>query len=174
MTSRPVTIVPYNPAWPEIARLECQLIVEQADEWITRVEHIGSTAIPGISAKPTVDILAAITKLSDSSKVIPRLESIGYIYAPEYEADLPERRYLYKGRTLEDQFHLHIVELNSTFWLRHIAFRDFLCTHPAEADAYSRLKIQLAAQYGNDRNGYTDAKTAFIQNIEKMAISEKQ
>jgi GrpB-like predicted nucleotidyltransferase (UPF0157 family) len=104
--------------------------------------------------------------------LLPLLQSIGYIYVPEYEQDMPDRRYFYKGRKVEDDFHLHMVEAESPFWKRHFAFRDYMRKHPEDVKEYELLKLILAKKFGEDRNGYTDAKTEFITRIEKIALSE--
>ena len=94
---------------------------------------------------------------------------LGYHYVPEYEVDLPERRYLYKLHNGEHTFHLHMVEPESEFFRRHIAFRDYLHSHPEAVEEYAELKRKLAKEFGSDRAGYTDAKTEFIQRIERKA-----
>ena len=134
------------------------------------IEHIGSTAIPGLAAKPTIDILIGIKDL-EGAGMIPLLQSAGYVYVPEFELDMPERRYFYKGRKVEDDFHLHMVELESPFWKRHLAFRDHLRLHLDEVKAYEELKLALAKKFRDDRDGYTEAKTEFITRIEKAALA---
>lgn len=136
-----------------------------------QIEHIGSTAIPGLAAKPTIDILIGIKDLEGAGGIIPLLQSAGYVYVPEFELDMPERRYFYKGRKVEDDFHIHMVELESPFWKRHLAFRDHLRLHLDEVKAYEELKLALAKKFRDDRNGYTDAKTEFITRIEKAALA---
>lgn len=135
------------------------------------IEHIGSTAIPGLAAKPTIDILIGIKDLEGAGGIIPLLQSAGYVYVPEFELDMPERRYFYKGRKVEDGFHLHMVEAGSPFWKRHLAFRDHLRIHPDEVREYEKLKIALANKFRDDREGYTEAKTEFITRIEKAALA---
>ena len=136
-----------------------------------QIEHIGSTAIPGLAAKPTIDILIGIRNLEGAGRIIPLLQSAGYVYVPEFELDMPERRYFYKGRKVEDDFHLHMVEAGSPFWKRHLAFRDHLRAHPDEVKAYEELKLALAKKFRDDRDGYTEAKTEFITRIEKAALA---
>ena len=84
---------------------------------------------------------------------------------------MPERKYFYKGRKVEDDFHLHMVEAGSPFWKRHLAFRDHLRIHPDEVKEYEKLKIALANKFRDDREGYTEAKTEFITRIEKAALA---
>ncbi len=131
-----------------------------------RIEHIGSTSISGLGAKPTIDILVAINHLSDARNCIDPLRLIGYEYQPQHEVQLPERRYFRKGKAPEEQhYHLHMVELKSNFWTKHLLFRDYLRAHPDVAQEYQELKKQLAVEYGVNREGYTDAKAPFIESI---------
>ncbi len=132
---------------------------------IVGIEHIGSTAVPSLGAKPIIDILVAVNHLSDAEQCIEPLQSIGYEYVPEYEESIPERRYFHKGGPPKEQhYHLHMVELTSDFWKKHLLFRDHLRTHPKIAQKYHELKKRLALKYGSDREGYTEAKTSFIKS----------
>jgi len=168
--STPILIEPYNPEWPEFFIRESSLIRLSIGRYISVIEHIGSTAVPGLAAKPVIDMLIGVKSLADSPRFVPGLEQLGYIYVPEHEVDLPERRYLYKQQEGEDSFHLHMVEVESGFFRRHIAFRDYLRSHPEIAAEYASLKLRLAHEFGPDRSGYTDAKTEFIQSIERKAM----
>jgi len=178
MTSRradPIVIVAYDPAWPLRFQQERDLILGTCGtDAFVRIEHIGSTAVPGLGAKPIVDIMPGLRSLADAPRLTPLLETIGYEYVPTLESDLPERRFFRKDVAGERAFHLHIVETTSGFWERHVLFRDYLRAHPEAAAAYERLKRRLAAEYGSDRVGYTDAKTEFIRSIEEAAREEAQ
>ncbi len=166
---RPIILAPYDPLWLDKFETEKQNLLRVASDLLTHIEHIGSTAIPGIIAKPTVDILAAIISLNETQRLINVITPINYIYVPEYETELPERRYFYKNRAGEDAFHLHVVEMNSAFWNRHIAFRNYLRAHADQAFAYAKLKIQLAEKHHADRDAYSNGKSDFIHRIEKLA-----
>jgi GrpB-like predicted nucleotidyltransferase (UPF0157 family) len=168
-THNPIVIEPYHPEWKRKFNSEANLIQFVIGRYITVIEHIGSTAVPGLAAKPIIDMLIGVKSLADTPHFVSRLELMGYIYIPEYEVDLPERRYLYKQRRGEDIFHLHMVEPHSEFFRRHIAFRDYLRLHPETVAEYAALKHKLAKEFGSDRAGYTDAKTEFIQSIERKA-----
>lgn len=167
--SYPVVIESYNSEWPKVFKSEAFIIQQAIEPYITIIEHIGSTAVPGLAAKPIIDMLIGVKDLADAPHFIPPLQQLGYVYVPKHEVDLPERRYLYKQNNGEDTFHLHMVEPNSEFFRRHIAFRDYLRTHPEEVTVYASLKQKLAREFGSDRSGYTDAKTEFIQSIERKA-----
>lgn len=164
--SRPVEIVDYDLRWPKLFKDERKLILGAIGHIIVGIEHIGSTSVPSLGSKPTIDILVAINHLDDAKKCIYPLKKIGYKYKPELEAQIPDRRYFHKGEPPREQhYHLHMAELKSEFWKRHLLFRDYLRAHPKIAKEYEKLKKQLAVEYGLNREGYTEAKTPFIKSI---------
>ena len=161
--SHPVRIVTYNHRWPLLYEEEKRSILRIIGHKVMAIEHIGSTAVPGLGGKPIIDIMVAVNHLEDTEECITPLESGGYKYVPENEASFPERRFFNKGTQPKEQhYHIHMVELNSEFWKRHLLFRDYLRNHPEAAQKYYHLKTRLATKYGSDREGYTNAKTAFI------------
>lgn len=172
----PIVIADYDQRWPSIYAEESKRILEAAGEWLLGIEHVGSTSVPGLAAKPIVDIMPGLRSLDDAGPVIRALEEIGYQYIPDYEDELPERRYFVRppgrGYRHKRQFHIHAVETTSQFWRRHLAFRDYLRLHPETAAEYAALKRRLADEYGSDREGYTEAKTGFITRIESLALTE--
>jgi len=161
--AQPVIIVDYDAGWPRRYEEERARILGAIGRWLVAIEHIGSTAVPGLGAKPIIDIMPAIGSLADAPQCVEPLRVIGYEYVPEFESVLPERRYFRKGSP-EDHYHLHMVEQTSGFWERHLLFRDTLRARPETAREYERLKRELAARFGSDREGYTDAKTEFIES----------
>jgi GrpB-like predicted nucleotidyltransferase (UPF0157 family) len=163
----PVKVVDYDPNWPLIFEAERAKILSVIEKTVVAVEHIGSTAVPGLGAKPIIDIMVGIRHLSDAQGCIGPLETIGYEYVSEYEDSIPERRYFRKGpsNVPNKHYHLHMVEYDSDFWRRHLLFRDFLRAHPHAAREYHRLKKELAAKYRLNREAYTEAKTSFIESI---------
>jgi GrpB-like predicted nucleotidyltransferase (UPF0157 family) len=140
-------------------------ILSVAGEWIVAIEHVGSTAVPDLGGKAIIDIMPAVRSLADAERCVQPLESIGYEYVPQYNEIMPERRYFDKGPPEAQTYHLHMTERTSEFWERHLLFRDFLRAHPEEAEEYFRLKKELAARFGRDREGYTEAKTPFIEDV---------
>jgi GrpB-like predicted nucleotidyltransferase (UPF0157 family) len=173
--SVPVKIVDYDQNWPKVFEKEKKLILSAVGHIVVRIEHIGSTAVPGLSAKPIVDILVAVKHLSDAKTCIEPLKRIGYEYKAKLEADIPERRFFGKGEPPEEQhYHLHMVERTSDFWERHLLFRDYLRVHPEVVQEYQKLKRRLAAKYRTNREGYTEAKTPFIESIVAKARIEKK
>ena len=167
-----VAIVDYDPRWTRQFEEEKARILAATVPSVVAVEHIGSTAVPGLAAKPIIDILAGIRHLEDARACIAPLATIGYEYVPEYETELPERRYFRKGPREARTHHVHLVEVEGAFWRRHLAFRDYLRAHPEEAKRYAALKRALAAKFGEDREAYTDGKTAYVRGIEAKAASE--
>ncbi len=173
--SRPVKIADYDPNWPKLFEKEKKLILGAVGNIVVGIEHIGSTAVPNLRAKPIIDILVAVNHLSDANNCIEPLQMIGYEYHPGHEAQIPERRFFGKGGPLKEQhYHLHMVELTSDFWKRHLLFRDYLRAHPEVAQEYQKLKKQLALEYGRNREGYTEAKAPFIESIVARARIENE
>jgi GrpB-like predicted nucleotidyltransferase (UPF0157 family) len=164
--NRSVRIVDYDPHWSILYEEEKRHILEVVGDIIARIEHIGSTTVPNLGAKPIIDILVAVDKLEDAERCIEPLQRIRYESQPEQEVETPERRFFRKGNPPKEQhYHLHMVELTSDFWKRHLLFRDYLRTHPKTAQEYYELKKRLAGKYGSDREGYTEAKTSFIEAV---------
>ncbi len=136
------------------------------------VEHIGSTAIPGLPAKPILDIMPGLVAYQDGLKTIEPLEQLGY----EYFGDngIPGRYYfrlLFEQRTV---VHIHMFEIGTGNWLRHLIFRDYLRANPAIAAQYAELKKELAVRFRNDREAYTDAKSEFINSVVQNARKASQ
>ena len=169
----PVVIVDYDPRWPARYQEEQAQILGAIGHLVDAIEHVGSTSVPGLGAKPIIDIMVAVRSLADAPACIGPLERIGYEYVSEYEASIPERRYFRKRPVRRDTHHLHMVERESAFWERHILFRDHLRAHPEIAQEYDRLKRELAARFGADRDGYTDSKTSFIESVVAQARAGK-
>ena len=170
---KPILIVDYDPRWPQMFQEEKQRLEAALGRWLLGIQHVGSTAVPGLAAKPIIDIMPGLRSLDDTPRIIGPMRRLGYQYFPEYEDDLPARRYFRKpaGEAFRGggSHHVHVVETTSEFWRRHIAFRDYLRTHPEAAMEYAELKRRLAAEHGADREGYTEAKTDFIRAIEAKA-----
>lgn len=160
----------YNPQWPQWFEREKVKLFSVLGPIVGSIEHIGSTAIPGIYAKPIIDILVGVHDLSDiTDEQIQGLEQIGYRYVPEFEQYVPDRRFLYKTNSSERTHQLHIVNQNSAWWHRHLLFRDYLKYHPQCARIYESEKLALARQYA-DNGLYSEAKTEVCQRLEKTAF----
>lgn len=168
---RPVVIVPYQTEWPLLFEQEATRIRAALGDLLVSLEHIGSTSVPGLAAKPIIDMLAGLRSLDDTPRFAPALINLGYRYFPEHETEMPDRRYF--SRILDDNhgYHLHMVEPGTRFYQRHLAFRNYLRGHPETAAEYAALKLELSAKFGSDREGYTAAKTDFIQRVERLATN---
>ena len=166
---QPVVIVEYDPRWPAMFAEEAARIMIALRSHLLGIEHIGSTAVEGLAAKPVIDIQVGVRSLQPTSELVGAMAEIGYRYFPEMEADLPDRRYFLRGE--ERRTHqVHMVErTNAAWWDRHVIFRDWLRTHPADALAYANLKRQLAKDHRWDRTGYTEAKSEFIAEVVERA-----
>ncbi len=175
--SLPIVIADYDPRWATMYAEESARIQDVIGEWLLGIEHVGSTSVPGLASKPIVDIMPGLRRLGDAPPVISAMEGLGYQYIADYEDELPERRYFVRppGRGYRHKrlFHVHAVETTSAFWRRHLAFRDYLRTHPETAAEYAALKRRLATEYGADRVGYTEAKTEFITGTEALALAAR-
>ena len=165
----PIVIADYDPRWPAIYEEEKTQILQTIGDRVVAIEHVGSTAVPGLGAKPIIDIMVAVCRLDDAQQCVGPLKSIGYERG--LRDPTPECRFFNKGLP-EAHRHLHMAELTSDFWRRNLLFRDFLRTHPDIAQQYQDLKKDLAARYGADRDGYTEAKTEFIKSVVARAQAE--
>jgi GrpB-like predicted nucleotidyltransferase (UPF0157 family)/predicted kinase len=156
-----VDLVPYNTAWPAQFQAEKENIQSALGGLAVEIQHIGSTAIPGLEAKPVIDILVTVPKLSDAVACIAPLHELGYTFI-DYPQNT-DRRFFRKG--LPRTHHLHIVEQGSASMHDHLDFRDALLSDPALRSEYQQLKVELAAKYKNDRAKYSDSKTEFVQRV---------
>lgn len=158
----PIQIVPYDPRWAiEFARLRDHLL-EAIGDLALAVEHVGSTAVPGLPAKPILDIDVVLGSAEHVPEAIARLAEIGY----RHVGDLGIKgREAFDRATDTSAHHLYVVVQGSEPWRNHIQFRDYLREHPASAEAYARLKRSLADEFQNDREKYTNAKTKFVEEV---------
>ncbi len=168
-----ISIVPYNPNWPTLFQQEKEHLLEcLPKELIRRIEHFGSTAVPGLSAKPIIDILVEVTSIEQTrEKIVPVLESQGYEYfwRPSLFKGQPFYAWFIKrGRKGARTHHIHIVE-SDLEQSDELIFRDYLIAHPATAGEYQMLKQRLAESYPKDRVAYTKAKTDFILKVTSEA-----
>lgn len=163
---QPIVIVDYDTQWPLMFARESAGIRAALGESVVAIEHIGSTAVTGLGAKPIIDIMVGLMRMDDADKCVAPLEAIGYTYDPYPE--FSERRFFRDGPMGAGPHHLHMTQHGSEFWQENILFRDWLRTHSEDADKYLKLKRTLAAKYGEDRERYerfTAGKDAFISAI---------
>jgi GrpB-like predicted nucleotidyltransferase (UPF0157 family) len=169
-----VDVVPYDPQWPKRFLEERQhLLLYLPSTLITRIEHFGSTAVPGLAAKPIVDMLVEVTSLDETrQKVPPILEPQGYDYfwRPTWGDDTPPFYAWFIKRDSQGNrtHHIHMIESYFEHWDR-LLFRDYLIEHPQVAQEYATLKLKLSDNYAKDRVAYTKAKTDFVVRVTKVA-----
>jgi GrpB-like predicted nucleotidyltransferase (UPF0157 family) len=158
-----VIIVPYDPDWPRRFDQERGVLSAVFAGTDAVIEHVGSTSVPGLGAKPVIDVMVGVPALIEAERRIPALEAAGYEYVQKYETQLPLRRYFRKPRLKPRVFHVHCVVTGSDFWIRHLAFRDYLRAHRESAVAYDNLKRDLAMRV--TKEAYTEAKSPFIEGV---------
>ncbi len=159
-----VSMHPYDPAWPQRFAEERDRLRELFP-FIRDIQHIGSTAIPGLQAKPVIDLLAGVDSMDAVEALVPPLTGIGYLYLPEQNLILPERRWLMRQKDGHRTHHLHLVTYQGEEWLRLLRFRDALLRDPALAARYAHLKTDLVGRFGGDRDTYTRSKSDFVKAV---------
>ncbi|MEB3281677.1 MAG: GrpB family protein [Lyngbya sp.] len=164
-----VEVVPPNPNWEIDFQKESQQIANIFGENAIAIHHIGSTSIPGIYAKPVIDLLVEVKEITKVDEKNAEMESFGYTIMGEF--GIVGRRYFRKDNSVGIRtHHVHVFEVGSTEVKRHLAFRDYLIAHPEDAQKYSVLKQELAAKYPHDIEAYMDGKDSFIKEMEKKAV----
>ena len=167
----PVVIAKYDPRWPLQFVAARSTIMQAVGPLVVSIEHIGSTVVPGLAAKPIVDIMPGLQPLEDGYECVAPLEALGYEYSGEN--GIPGRHYFDKYAAGDSRTqHVHMVVAGSDFWTRNILFRDYLRTHPGVAEEYARLKYSLAERYRSDRVAYTESKSGFIEGVLQRASAE--
>ncbi len=158
-----VKLEPYDPGWILAYEKEKADIEKSIGEYITDIQHIGSTSVKGLIAKPIIDIAVGVDSLKIGEKCIEPLLSLGYLYKGYYGVD--GRLYFPKSNDSSTAYHIHMMEFASTNWERHILFRDYLRLNSEARNEYAKLKSDLAQKYKDDRKAYTESKADFISDI---------
>ena len=162
--SRPVVIVDYDPRWPLLFEEEKKLILETARHKVLAVEHIGSTAVRGLAAKPIIDMMAGVHGSSDADECLSLLARVGYDHVTP-EPDNQEWFYCLGKGPHSVGYHLHLIRYRSNHWNKHLLFRDYLRKHQDIAKQYEELKKRMAEKLGSEREAYTESKTSFIESV---------
>lgn len=170
--SRTYAVVEPDPAWPAAFEREARRIRAALGDAVVRIDHVGSTSVPGIAAKPIVDIQVSLPTLEPREAYVPVLVGLGYRHA--IDAMKPEHEYFSFDEDGERRFQLHVCAAGSEWELRHLAFRDWLRAHPEDAADYVELKRRLAAAHPRDIMSYVAGKTAFVTSVEARALSEPE
>ena len=164
---RQVEVVPYDPNWAESFQAEADEIRRILGQEVVAVHHIGSTAIPNLSAKPIVDLLVEVRDIEKIDAFNGKMSQLGYL--PKGENGIPGRRFFIKGNEENRTHHIHFYRSGHPEVERHLDFRDYMIAHPYEAYAYSQLKIMLAQEFPTDIDGYNTGKTQFIKEVDRKA-----
>lgn len=164
-----VRLLPYQDGWRDLFSEEKARLQAALGGHVLDIQHVGSTSIPGLPAKPIIDIAIAVENFDKAVVCIQPIENLGYIYRGEN--GIPRRHYFRKGdpRT----HHIHMNEITGLDWENQILFRDYLIRHPEAVQAYAALKISLAQNYPADREQYTSEKSPLIRQILSKARLER-
>ena len=159
----PIEVVDYDPSWPaQFAELAARVRAAFADGPLIAVEHVGSTSVVGLAAKPVIDIDVIVPSLSDVPGAVARLAALGYVH--EGDKDVPGREaFLWPPGTR--RHHLYLCLCDNAEYRRHVAFRDYLRENRDEAQRYEALKRDLAARFRADRTAYSEGKTEFVEAV---------
>ncbi len=168
--SQHITVTDYNPLWTKKFEDESILIKDIIADNCIAIYHIGSTSVPGLAAKPIIDIMVVVKSLEKVDAVAEDFLKIGYEYLGEF--GIAGRRYLRKGGD-ERTHQIHIFQADDWNNIgRHLAFRDYMRTHEKERDEYAKIKIDLAHKFPYDIDGYCDGKENFVREMEELALSQ--
>jgi GrpB-like predicted nucleotidyltransferase (UPF0157 family) len=164
-----VRIVEYDPAWPGMAEAEIVRIAAAVGEVAVRIDHVGSTAVPGLAAKPIVDLQLSVAEVDERSLYGEPLEGLGYLFAPDPAS--PDFHFFGLPAARPRTHHLHVCRAGSEDERRHLAVRDYLRAHPDEVVAYAELKRGLVARAPGDRLAYITGKDSYVAALELRALA---
>ena len=163
MHEEPVRLVPYDSRWPALFEAERVLLESVLEPWLVGpIEHIGSTAVVGLIAKPVIDIMAGIGDLEAAIPALDAAATLGYMYFPYRSTEM---HWFCKPSPAERTHHLHLVPVDSQLWRERLTFRDSLRDSAETALRYAELKRDLATRYEFDREAYTDGKSDFVAAV---------
>ncbi len=168
-----ITLVDYNSDWPRVFEQERSLLFRTLGYPVAQIEHIGSTAVSGLVSKPIIDIMVGLYEFSIADSLAIKIVNLGYTYFPEFEDVMPNRRFFKKLIDDTATHHIHMTEIESEFWQRHLLFRNYLRGNPKTAEEYASLKKELAKQVWEDSNDFAEAKTEFIKKVETKAAKSR-
>lgn len=158
-------VSPYSAEWPDVFRGIRDELLAVFSPLAVAVEHIGSTSVTGLAAKPVIDVLLGARSLTDIESRIDPLGERGYAYVSKYEREIPMRRYFVKSPAASLRVHVHGVEIGSLIWREHLVFRDALRGDPDLRAKYQMLKLRLAEEFAEDKPAYSAAKEPFIRSV---------
>jgi GrpB-like predicted nucleotidyltransferase (UPF0157 family) len=155
----------YDPAWPALFNAEYERLLSVLPGAFIAVEHIGSTAVPALSAKPVIDIMAGLESIAAADALAQRICDSGYGTSDEFNATLTDRKWFMRWANGHRTHHLHLVVHEGPVWHEHLRFRDLLRAQSALREQYLQLKSKLAQVHTNNREAYTVAKGEFIRSV---------
>lgn len=184
-----VKLEKHDPEWKSLFEIEKRVLFKVINSKEIEIKHIGSTSIPDICSKPVIDIMIGVREEKQLDKYINKIISLGYTYVQKYEIHMPFRRYFFKLKdpevqlpkiigfyddyidkgNHEDIFHIHMVKINSDFWINQLLFRDYLINNPKAKKEYENIKKSLAKKEWDSGNDYAEAKSEFIIKILEKA-----
>jgi GrpB-like predicted nucleotidyltransferase (UPF0157 family) len=164
-----VRIVDHDPRWREMARDELARIATAVGPFAVGLEHVGSTAVPGLAAKPIVDLQVAVNAVEERGRYVSALERLGYLFV--FAPESPDYHLFAKPPQRPRLFHVHVCQVGSAQEFRHLVVRDYLRAHPKEAASYEALKRALVARHPQDRIEYVAGKDGFVQALERCATT---
>lgn len=160
-----VRLQAYDFSWPAAYAAERERLLRVIPGVFLDLQHIGSTAVPGLAAKPIIDIMAGVASMAVAESVAAPLCACGYTTSAEFNASLSDRKWFMRWADGHRTHHLHVVVHESQAWHERLRFRDALRADPALAARYAELKARSAEQHANDREAYTDAKAGFVRAV---------
>ena len=163
-----IKVVKYNPDWVRQFELESSQLKKMLGDELVHIHHIGSTAVPGLQAKPVIDIILEVRAIQNLDNRKIQFEALGYEVMGEY--GIPGRRYFRKGGDHRTH-HIHAFQVDDSNILRHLAFRDYLIEHDEIAKEYGALKVLIAKRCNNNNEQYCDEKDAFVKEHEQKALA---
>jgi putative glutamine amidotransferase len=170
--TRAYAIEPSDPSWPKRFEREAERLRGALGDLAVRIDHVGSTAVPGLAAKPIVDIQVSVSSVVPRTDYLEPIRALGYRWAIDpWPGD---HEFFSRDESGDRAYHVHVCAAGSRWERRHLAFRDWLRSHPDDAAAYEQLKRELAERHPRDTHGYTDSKTEFIREIESRAVNERE
>jgi GrpB-like predicted nucleotidyltransferase (UPF0157 family) len=165
-----IVVSEYDPTWPALFEQERARIKHALCSFALVIEHVGSTAVPGLPSKPIIDLLVGVASLEQArERCIEPLEALGYNYMPEYASWLPDELFFRKGPPGPWTHHVHMMEPSRPPWETRLVFRDYLRAHPEAARAYANVKRGLAASSNDDIEAYRTGKDVFVQETTAKA-----
>jgi len=163
-----IRIVAYDPAWAVEAQDELRRIKETLGPLAVRLEHVGSTAVPGLAAKPILDLQLSVADIQMRTRYVGALERLGYLFVPDPE--FADFHFFAKPPTRPRSHHLHVCQLGSEHEARHLAVRDFLRAHRHEAAKYEALKREVLERHPQDRLAYIAGKERYLSDLQVRAV----